>query len=275
MAKTIMNAQTLLVNETAQGQSLAAIEIDSLTKRYGDVAAVENLQLQVAKGTLFGFLGPNGAGKSTTIRCLTGIEEPTSGTIRLLGMPLTDHVAAVRQIGVMPESLALFEQLYASEFLLFQASMFGLPAAEARRRVDELLEALELSGAGRRRMADFSAGMRKKVSFAAALIHSPSILFLDEPFESIDPKGVALMKRWLRDFVSTGRTVFLTSHVLDIVERLCDEVAIINGGRLTWRGPVAEESLQGGLEWQGRRFHSLETLFLEITGQSDASPEWL
>src|SRR5579884_2072488 len=217
----------------------AAVAVRGLLKTFGDVVAVDDLNLQVPAGVLFGFLGPNGAGKTTTIACMTGLQEPTTGNIELLGCRFhSSSVALKRRIGVMPQNLALFDHLCAPEFLLFQASMFGLDAGEAEKRVTELLDALELSHALRRRLADFSSGMRKKVAFAAAVVHSPEILFLDEPFESIDPNGVATLKRWLREFVSSGRTVFVTTHVLDTVERFCDRAAILNAGRLAWEGDL-------------------------------------
>jgi ABC-2 type transport system ATP-binding protein len=254
----------------------AALKIRGLRKQFGSVVAVDGLDLSVPSGALFGFLGPNGAGKSTTLACITGLLEPTSGEISLLGKPLdSGDVGLKRRVGVMPSNLALFDHLYAPEFLLFQASLFGLSAREAEKRVSELLQALELTGASGRRLADFSSGMRKKVAFAAAVIHSPEILFLDEPFESIDPAGVAMMKRWLREFVANGRTVVLTTHVLDTVERLCDRVAILNSGRLAWQGSMSSLRDGGSFEWQGRSFISIEDLFLAIVGHSDVTPGWL
>src|SRR5579863_4074043 len=179
-------------------QRADAIRIDNLAKRYGTVTAVENLSLRVPSGTLFGFLGPNGSGKSTTIGCLTGLLDPTAGQVRILGEPFSDGAVSLkRRMGVMPESLGLFDALYAHEFLFFQARMFGLDEETARRRVGELLDAMELGGTGKKRLSEFSAGMRKRVAFAAAVIHGPELLFLDEPFESIDPAGVALIKQWL------------------------------------------------------------------------------
>ena len=205
-----------------------AVVIEHLSKHFGDLIAVEDLSLSVPSGCLFGFLGPNGSGKSTTISCLTGLIEPTGGTVHLLGERLTPNAVGLkRRIGVMPETLGLFDGLYAHEFLAFQARMYGLDEATVRHRVTELLEVLELAGQGKKPLGNFSAGMRKRVAFAAALVHRPDIVSLDEPFESIDPAGVTLMKEWLRTLVSQGRTVFMTSHVLETVERLCDRVAII------------------------------------------------
>ncbi len=261
------------INEAARP---LAIKIEGLTKKYGDLTAVDNLSLSIRTGRLFGFLGPNGAGKSTTIGCLTGLLDPTSGQITLLDEKLTyDSVELKRRIGIMPEGLALFDQLYAHEFLAFNARMFGLDEPTVRKRVEELLEVMELKQVLNKRLAEFSTGMRKKVAFAAAIIHRPEILFLDEPFESIDPTSVAMLKDWLRRFVAQGRTVFMTTHVLETVERLCDEVAIINAGRLAWRGEVGQLASGGTIEFDGHRFNTLEALFLHLVGEQRGQLAWL
>lgn len=253
-----------------------AISVENLTKRYGELLAVDQLSLRVPAGRLFGFLGPNGAGKSTTIGCLTGLIDPTSGAIRLLGEQFTtDSAELKRRIGVMPEGLALFDHLFAHEFLSFNARMYGLDEQVVRERVEELLTVMDLTSAYRKRLAEYSTGMRKKVAFAAAIIHRPEILFLDEPFESIDPAGVAMLKDWLRRFVAGGRTVFMTTHVLETVERLCDDVAIINAGRLAWRGDVGRLANGGALECNGRQFSTLEALFLHLVGEKYGRLDWL
>ncbi len=253
-----------------------AIRIENLVKRYGAVTAVENLSLTVPSGSMFGFLGPNGSGKSTTIGCLTGLLDPTAGTIEILGQRFTpENVDVKRRIGVMPETLGLFEPLYAHEFLAFVGRMFGLDEATTRKRVAELLSALELTDSGKP-LSAYSTGMRKRVAFAAAVIHSPQVLFLDEPFESIDPAGVALMKQWLRRFTEQGRTVFITSHVLDTVERLCDQVAIVTKpGKLVWGGDITALAHDGTVEFDGQRFDALESLFLHLTGEKYADLNWL
>ncbi|MCI0337005.1 MAG: ABC transporter ATP-binding protein [Acidobacteria bacterium] len=253
-----------------------AISVENLTKLYGDVTAVDNLSFDLPTGRLFGFLGPNGAGKSTTIGCLTGLIDPNSGTINLLGEQFTsDSTELKRRIGVMPEGLALFDHLYAHEFLAFNARMYGLDEQTVRGRVEELLTVLGLNSAHHKRLAQFSTGMRKKVAFAAAIIHRPEILFLDEPFESIDPAGVAMLKDWLRRFVAGGRTVFMTTHVLETVERLCDDVAIIKAGHIAWRGDVGRLANGGTLECNGQQFTTLEALFLHLVGERYEHLEWL
>src|SRR3954451_4914471 len=253
-----------------------AIRLTSLVKQYGPTVAVENLSLSVRAGTMFGFLGPNGSGKSTTIGCMTGLLDPTSGQVELLGQPFTaDSAATKRRIGVMPETLGLFDPLYAHEFLAFVARMFGLDETITRRRVAELLEALELTDTSKT-LSQYSTGMRKRVAFAAAVIHTPEVLFLDEPFESIDPAGVSLMKQWLRRLTDQGRTVFITSHVLETVERLCDRVAIVTRpGKLVWEGDITVLARGGAIEHEGQSFDALEPLFLHLTGERYADLNWL
>src|SRR3954462_3980944 len=198
---------------------------------------------------MFGFLGPNGSGKSTTIGCLTGLLDPTGGTLEILGERFTAENASLkRRMGVMPETLGLYEQLYAHEFLAFVGRMFGLDEATTRKRVAELLAALELTDTSKT-LAEYSTGMRKRVAFAAAVIHTPEVLFLDEPFESIDPAGVSLMKQWLPRLTDQGRTVFVTSHVLETVERRCDQVAIVTRpGKLVWQGDITVLGHGGTIE---------------------------
>jgi ABC-2 type transport system ATP-binding protein len=253
-----------------------AIRLENLVKRYGAVTAVENLSLRVPAGTMFGFLGPNGSGKSTTIGCMTGLLDATAGSIEILGEPFTpESVSLKRRMGVMPETLGLFEPLYAHEFLAFIGRMYGLDEETTRKRVTELLAALELTDSSKP-LSDYSTGMRKRVAFAAAVIHSPEVLFLDEPFESIDPAGVALLKQWLRRFTEQGRTVFITTHVLDTVERLCQQVAIVTKpGKLVWEGDITSLAADGAIELDGQQFNALEALFLHLTGEKYADLKWL
>ncbi|HEY2012638.1 MAG TPA: ABC transporter ATP-binding protein [Bryobacteraceae bacterium] len=253
-----------------------AIRVSKLVKKYGTVLAVENLSFEVRKGSMFGFLGPNGSGKSTTIGCLTGLLDPTAGEIEILGERFhAESAATKRRMGVMPETLGLFDPLYAHEFLAFVARMYGIEEAATRQRVTELLAALELTDSSKT-LADYSTGMRKRVAFAAAVIHSPEVLFLDEPFESIDPAGVSLMKQWLRRFTEQGRTVFITSHVLETVERLCDEVAIITQpGKLVWQGDITVLARDGTIHFDGKDFPALEPLFLHLTGERYTDLKWL
>ncbi len=236
-----------------------AIETIGLTRRFGDLAAVDAIHLQVEQGTFYGFLGPNGAGKSTTIKMLTGLLAPTSGTMRLLGADLADaekSLAVKRRIGVVPENLSLFENLTGREYLIFIGRMFLLPAATIRERAAELLAMMGLEGEEKKLALEYSHGMRKKLALAAALLPNPELLFLDEPFEGVDAVASRVLRDTLKRAVERGATVFLTSHVLEIVEKLCTHVGIIAQGRLVHQG--AMEAL--------RQNGSLEDRFLEVVG---------
>jgi ABC-2 type transport system ATP-binding protein len=242
-----------------------AVETQGLRRTFGDFVAVDDIDLAVPAGSVFGFLGPNGAGKSTTIKCLTGLLRPTAGSIRILGLDAASQSIEVRrQVGVVPEDLALFERLTGLETLTFVGQAHGLPRALLRERAAELLEVLDLLPAAGKLVADYSHGMRKKLSLAAALLPGPKLLFLDEPFEGIDTVASRLIRSILQRFVERGGTVFLTSHVLEVVERLTDHVAVIHHGRLVAQGPLAE--LRGGADGAGR---SLEDLFLDLVGASE------
>jgi ABC-2 type transport system ATP-binding protein len=246
----------------------AAIAVTDLRKEYGGKAAVDGLNLRVPRGCFFGFLGPNGAGKSTTIRMLTGLVPPTSGSIEILGLPLpAEEIAIKRRIGIVPDESLLFERLTGSEFLEFVGRMYGLPRPVAAERARSLLDLFELSG-HRKLIAEYSKGMRKRTAMAAALIHHPDLFLMDEPFEGVDAVGARLMKDILLDQVRRGATIFLTSHVLEVVERLCDRVAIIHEGRLVAEGSMAE--LREGSE-------TLEDLFVRVVGaeRSYEKLEWL
>jgi ABC-2 type transport system ATP-binding protein len=226
-----------------------AIATFGLTRRFGDLVAVQDVNLQVAPGQFFGFLGPNGAGKSTTIKMLTGLLAPTSGRMEILGMDLVRNPAEVkRQIGVVPEGMALFARLTGSEFLNFAGRMYGLDRKTAAQRTVELLEFMQLSDQPKSLIADYSHGMQKKLAMAAAVIHGPRILFLDEPFEGVDAIAAGTLKAMLQRMIVRGATIFLTSHVLEIVERLCSHVAIIHRGRLVAQGSL--EELRAGVQAQ-------------------------
>ena len=235
-----------------------AIAVTNLRKVYGGKAAVDGLSLNVPRGSFFGFLGPNGAGKSTTIRMLIGLIPATSGTIELLGLPMPAEETAIKQrIGLVPDDSLLFDRLTGLEFLEFVGRMYSLERSQARRRAAELLELFELSDEGRKIIGEYSKGMRKRVAMAASLIHRPELFLMDEPFEGVDAVGARLMKDILLDQVKHGATIFLTSHVLEVVERLCDHAAIINDGKIVAEGSMAE--LRSGSE-------TLEEVFVRTVG---------
>jgi ABC-2 type transport system ATP-binding protein len=248
----------------------AAIQTYGLTRRFGSLTAVENVTLSVAPGQFFGFLGPNGAGKSTTIKMLTGLLEPTAGAIEILGRRFgAGALDLKRQIGVVPEGMALFGRLTASEYLRFVGRMYGLDRETANQRTEELLEFMQLAGEHKKLVTDFSHGMQKKLALAAAVIHGPKVLFLDEPFEGVDAVAAGMLKTMLLGMLNRGATIFLTTHVLEIVERLCSHVAIISQGRLVANGPI--EELHAGVvstlpdAAKDQRL-TLEEIFLAIVG---------
>ena len=229
------------MTELQTNSASTAVETFNLVRRFQDIAAVDNLNLTVRRGSFFGFLGPNGAGKSTTIKMLTGLLAPTSGRIRVLGRDLSEAPLEVKQrIGVVPEDLNLFERLTGAEMLAFTARMYGLQKAEIAQRSTELLDLMELRNEPRKLIVEYSHGMKKKLSLACALIHRPEILFLDEPFEGIDAIASRTLKDLLSRLTARGLTVFLTSHVLEIVERLCSDIAIISQGKLLAAGSLDE-----------------------------------
>jgi ABC-2 type transport system ATP-binding protein len=247
----------------------AAISVSNLRKVYGTKAAVDGLDLEVPRGSFFGFLGPNGAGKTTTIRMLMGLAPPTSGSIELLGLPMPEHALEVKgKVGLVPDESLLFDHLTGFEFTEFVGRMYGLPRSTAGERARELLTLFELDGDVRKLIGDYSKGMRKRVAMAAALIHRPELFLLDEPFEGVDAVGARLMKEILLEQVRHGATVFLTSHVLEVVERLCDRVAIIHQGKLVLNGTMAE--LRAGSE-------TLEDVFVRVVGaeRPAESLDWL
>jgi ABC-2 type transport system ATP-binding protein len=282
---------------TSAPMAAPAISTEHLTRRFGDLVAVQDVNLRVAPGQFFGFLGPNGAGKSTTIKMLTGLLTPTSGRMQILGVDLTqDSVAVKRQIGVVPEGMALFGRLTGSEYLNFVGRMYGLDRSTAAKRTAELLDFMQLVDQPKALVTDYSHGMQKKLALAAAVIHGPKILFLDEPFEGVDAIASNTLKSMLQNMIARGATIFLTSHVLEIVERLCSHVAIIHRGQLVAQGSL--EELRAGVAAQaaaaltaagaphevgasapapGERL-TLEQMFLRIVGgtrRADQELSWL
>jgi ABC-2 type transport system ATP-binding protein len=248
----------------------SAIDTSDLTRDFGAFRAVDHISLRVERGCFYGFLGPNGAGKSTTIKMLTGLLAPTTGAIRILGADVSDPARALevkQRIGVVPENLALFDNLKAREHLTFVGRMYGLPPDVIRQRADELLAMMDLDRDDKKLTMEFSHGMKKKLALASALLPNPDLLFLDEPFEGVDAVASRVLRDTLKAVVSRGATVFLTSHVLEIVEKLCTDVGIIAKGKLVHQGPM--DALRGT--------RSLEDTFLTVVGTTDDQPKlsWL
>jgi ABC-2 type transport system ATP-binding protein len=255
---------------------MSAIAVHDLSRSFNGFTAVDHIELNVEAGQFFGFLGPNGAGKSTTIKMLTGLLAPTTGSIQILGEDLFRNPLEVkRHIGVVPEGMALFGKLTAREYLEFVGRMYGLERRTAQERTAELLEFMNLADEPKKMIADFSHGMGKKLALAAAVIHGPKVLFLDEPFEGVDAVAAGTLKSMLQRMIARGATIFLTSHVLEIVERLCSHIAIIDRGRIVANGSL--DDLRAGVQArlapeagaQSERL-TLEQIFLSVVGK-DAS----
>jgi ABC-2 type transport system ATP-binding protein len=246
--------------------TVPAIEARGLARHFGDKVAVASLNLQVAEGEFFGFLGPNGAGKSTTINMLVGLLRPTAGQALINGIDIwQEPLTAKAQLGVLPEGLKLYERLTAREFIAFAGIMYGLPEPEVHHRAEELLALMDLTQDADKLIVDYSTGMRKKTALAAAVIHAPRVLFLDEPFEGIDAISGRVIRSVLQQLRQQGTTIFFSSHILEVVERLCNRVAVIDDGRLVAQGTIPElrEMAQTGEET------TLEDLFLKAVGADE------
>lgn len=249
-----------------------AVAVHGLVKRFGDKTAVDHLDLEVPTGSWFGVVGPNGAGKTTTIRMIVGLLRPDAGAVQVNGVGVWPDPAAVKRIvGVLPDDLRLFERLTGEELLLYVGLLRKIDRAAVESRAGQLLDVLGLANASNDLVADYSTGMRKKVALAAALLHSPSVLILDEPFESVDPVSSKVIVDVLQHYRSTGGTIVFSSHVMDTVERLCDHVAIVSAGTVVRAGSVESLTAAAGVR--------LEDIFIDAvggtSGQANESLDWL
>jgi ABC-2 type transport system ATP-binding protein len=236
-----------------------ALSLRGLTRRFGATTAVDHLDLDVPRGSFYGLVGPNGAGKTTTLSMATGLLRPDAGTAHVLGVDVwSDPVAAKTRIGVLPDGLRVFDRLTGRQLVTYAGLLRGMDRAMVEQRVQELLVALGLTEARDKLVIDYSAGMTKKVTLACALVHAPRLLVLDEPFEAVDPVSARTIRGILEDFASSGGTVVLSSHVMDLVERICTDVAIMVAGRVRIAGPL-DEVRSGG---------RLEDRFLDLVGGS-------
>ncbi|WP_327585474.1 ABC transporter ATP-binding protein [Nonomuraea sp. NBC_00507] len=247
-----------------------AVRTQGLFKRYGQQVAVAGVDLVVPAGSFAGLVGPNGAGKTTTLSMITGLLRPDGGSAEVDGLHVwRDPVEVKARIGVLPEGLRLFERLSGRELLLYAGRLRGIPKGEVEQRAGELLHLMDLAGAADKLVVDYSTGMRKKIGLAAALLHNPSVLFLDEPFEGVDPVSANTLTEVLQRFTASGSTVIFSSHVMDLVERLCDWVSVMNAGHIVAQGSL--EQVRGG--------RSLNQAFLDLVGGSapgrEAGLSWL
>jgi ABC-2 type transport system ATP-binding protein len=245
-----------------------ALELRGLTKRFGAATAVDALSLGVPHGSFYGIVGPNGAGKTTTLSMATGLLRPDAGTAEIHGIDVWARpLEAKRLIGNLADGVDLYDRLTGEQLITFSGLLFGLDRETLRGRVTDLLQLLDLEGAGGTIVADYSAGMTKKIALAAALVHSPRLLVLDEPFESVDPVSAANIRDILHGFVQGGGTVVVSSHSMDLVQRMCDHVAIVAAGRVLVSGTIDEVRGDGDLEER----------FLDLVGgrRHGQSPAWL
>jgi ABC-2 type transport system ATP-binding protein len=240
------------------------IETQQLRRMFAEKVALENLTVTVKPGEILGFLGPNGAGKSTTVKILAGMLKPTSGTAVVAGFDVTTHPVEVkRRIGYVPEAAALYESLSAREYLQLVAALHHQPFEDAKRRIGELLEQLDLASATDQRLSEFSKGMKQKVLIASALLHHPEVIFLDEPLTGLDANAALMVKELIRSLAAQGRTIFFCSHVLEVVERVCSRIIIIDNGRVVADGTAADIGASTGTG-------SLESAFIALTARRNA-----
>jgi ABC-2 type transport system ATP-binding protein len=243
-----------------------AIEVRGLRKSFGEKEAVAGIDLEIAAGSLAGLVGPNGAGKTTSLSMMTGLLRPDIGRVLVNGLDVwADPVAAKAVIGVVPAEARLFERLSGEETLEYAGRLRGLPVAEARSRAAQLLDVLDLSADAKRLVADYSTGMRKKATLGCALIHNPSVLFLDEPLEGVDPISADMIRRLLTRYVASGSTVLFSSHVMELVEQVCDHVSIIDKGKIVATGTTDE--VRGG--------KTLQQAFVDLVGPRASEQEGL
>ncbi|MCC5577093.1 ABC transporter ATP-binding protein [Microtetraspora sp. AC03309] len=243
-----------------------AVRTQGLFKRFGQQIAVAGVDLIVPRGSFAGLVGPNGAGKTTTLSMVTGLLRPDAGVIEINGHGVwSDPVKVKSRIGVLPEGLRLFERLSGRELLLYNGQLRGIPRDEVERRADELLRVMDLVEAQDKLVVDYSTGMRKKIGLAAALLHNPDVLFLDEPFEGVDPVSANTLVEVLQRYTSSGSTVVFSSHVMDLVERLCDWVSVMSRGSIVAQGPI--DSI--------RRGRTLNEAFLDLVGVRGGGEEGL
>jgi len=235
-----------------------------LTKKFGELVAVNKLDLFVKSGEIYGFLGPNGAGKTTTIKMLTGILKPTEGEIKLLGMNMeNDEIAIKRAIGVVPDEPRMYDNLKGIEFMQFIMEIYKSPREETVKRFEDICKAFGIDYLDKF-IGDFSHGMKQKLMLATVLMRQPRVVFLDEPTVGLDARSAKILKLWLRKMANNGAAIFMTTHVLEIAEKMCDRIGIINEGKL-----IAEGNLEELKELSKEKYETLEDLFLELTGGNE------
>jgi ABC-2 type transport system ATP-binding protein len=247
---------------------LSGVKLTSVSKRYGDITAVDYLDLEVKKGEIFGLLGPNGSGKSTTLKMILGLVKPDSGSVNVLGINVEDDPVAVkRKVGYVPESPRVYEFLTGLEFLDFAGDVYGMQLEEKKKRIEEFLKALDLEGREGDMISSYSEGMKQKVVIISAIMHRPELLLLDEPLSGLDPRSARIVKDLLHEMASQGVTTIMSTHILEIAQAMCDRIAIMYDGRLSALGTMEELRQKARMPDSG-----LEDIFLKLTGTGDVKP---
>ena len=242
-----------------------AVELKDVTKRYNEIVAVNNLNLTISTGEIFGLLGPNGSGKSTTLKMLLGLVQPTAGSVNVLGLDVQKQPVEVKRlVGYVPESPNIYEFLTGIEYLDFIADIYGVPTAEKQQRITEYLKAMQLEGREGDMINSYSDGMKKKITLISAFLHKPKLLILDEPLNALDPRSARIVKDFLHELKGQGVTTIMSMHVLEIAEALCDRIGIMYQGQLLALGNMDELRQRASLPKSG-----LEDIFLRLTGTED------
>ncbi|MGQ9691781.1 MAG: ABC transporter ATP-binding protein [Thermoproteota archaeon] len=276
LLKVVLNAKVKLAETEETNRSegtvglayLPAVKLAGVFKRYGDVTAVDYLDLEVKRGEILGLLGPNGSGKSTIIKMILGLVKPDFGSVNVLGVSVVDDPIAVkRKIGYVPESPRIYEFLTCLEFLDFTGDVYGMAPEEKKKRIEEFVKALDLEGREGDIISSYSEGMKQKVVIISALMHKPELLLLDEPLSGLDPKSARIVKDLLRMLASQGVTTIMSTHILEIAQAMCDRIAIMCEGRLLALGTMEELKLKAKMPESG-----LEDIFLKLTGSGDVKP---
>jgi ABC-2 type transport system ATP-binding protein len=248
--------------------SVNAVELTGVTKRYGEIVAVDNVTLTIGSGEIFGLLGPNGSGKSTTLKMLLGLVQPDQGTVTVLGKPVAqDPVGLKRSVGYVPESPRLYEFLTGIEYLDFVGDVYGMQPEDKKNRINEYLKALQLEGREGDMINSYSEGMKQKIALIAAFLHRPKLLIMDEPLNGLDPRSARIIKDFLQELKRQGVTAILSTHVLEIAQALCDRIGIMYRGKLLALGNMEELRQMSKLPNSG-----LEDIFLKLTGTGDIKP---
>lgn len=242
-----------------------ALKLEGVTKRYADILAVDNVDLKVRYGEVFGLLGPNGSGKSTILKMTLGLVKPDSGHVRVLGVDVEREAVAVkRQVGYVPEALHLYEFLTGLEYLDFVGDIYGVSVSEKKKRIEEYLEAFELKGREGDMMSSYSRGMKQKIALISAFLHKPKLLILDEPLSGLDPKSARIVRDFIHELAAQGVTTVMSTHVLEIAQAMCNRIAIMHKGKLLALGSIDELRKEARLPGS-----NLEEIFLKLTGTGD------